>query len=98
MLKVNNLQVFENSEFGKIRTVAVNSQPWFVGKDVAEILGYAEPRSAVSKRVDEEDKGVAKMETPSGVQEMTVINESGLYSVLFYMQPKNQRVCHKMKM
>jgi len=53
-----------------------------VGKDVAVALGYAEPRSAVSKRVEVEDKGVAEMETPSGIQKMTIINESGLYSLI----------------
>ena len=74
--------LFENKEFGEIRTLMIDGQPYFVGKDVAEILGYAEPRSAVSKKVDDEDRGVAKMETPSGVQEMTIINESGLYSLI----------------
>ena len=53
-----------------------------MGKDVAMALGYAEPRSAVSKRVEVEDKGVAEMETPSGIQKMTIINESGLYSLI----------------
>lgn len=53
-----------------------------MGKDVATALGYAEPRSAVSKRVEVEDKGVAEMETPSGIQKMTIINESGLYSLI----------------
>lgn len=79
---MNELQIFENTEFGRMRTVTINDEPFFVGKDVAEILGYAEPRSAVSKHVDDEDKGVAKMETPSGMQEMTVINESGMYSLI----------------
>ncbi len=74
--------LFENKEFGEIRTLMIDGQPYFVGKDVAEILGYAEPRSAVSKKVDDEDRGVAKMETSSGVQEMTIINESGLYSLI----------------
>lgn len=58
------------------------SELWFVGKDVADKLGYAEPRSAVSKKVDECDRGVAEMETPSGKQNMTIINESGLYSLI----------------
>lgn len=78
----NSLQIFSNEEFGSVRIVMINSEPWFVGKDVAEILGYNEPRSAVSKRVDSEDKGVAEMETPSGKQKMTIINESGLYSLI----------------
>lgn len=65
--------VFNHPQFGNLRTVEINGQPWFVGKDVAEALGYAEPRSAVSKRVEAEDRGVAEMETPSGTQQMTVI-------------------------
>ena len=79
---MQQVMLFENKEFGEIRTLMIDGQPYFVGKDVAEILGYAEPRSAVSKKVDDEDRGVAKMETPSGVQEMTIINESGLYSLI----------------
>lgn len=78
----NKLQVFKNEEFGEIRTLEIDGEPYFVGKDVASILGYKEPRSAVSKKVDEEDRGVSKIATPSGTQEMTVINESGLYSLI----------------
>lgn len=78
----NNIQLFKNEEFGEIRSLIINDEPWFVGKDVAEILGYAEPRSAVSKKVDAEDRGVSKIATPSGKQEMTIINESGLYSLI----------------
>lgn len=80
---MNELQIFNNEEFGKIRTVTIDNEPWFVGKDVAEALGYAEPRSAVSKKVEECDRGVAEMETPSGKQKMTTINESGLYALIF---------------
>ena len=79
---MNELKIFKNPEFGQVRTVMIDGEPYFVGKDVAEILGYAEPRSAISKKVDDEDRGVAKMETPSGMQEMTIINESGLYSLI----------------
>lgn len=79
---MNDLQVFKNPEFGTIRTVEVNGEPWLVGKDVAEALGYERPTDAARKRVDPEDRGVAKIETPSGVQEMTIINESGLYSLV----------------
>lgn len=79
---MDKLQVF-NFENHNVRALMINDEPYWVGKDVAKVLGYAEPRSAVSKRVDEEDKGVAKIATPSGVQEMTVINESGLYSLIF---------------
>lgn len=78
-----NIQIFTSPEFGDIRTVDQNGEPWFVGKDVAQALGYADPRSAISKKVDDLDRGVAKMATPSGEQEMTIINESGLYSLCF---------------
>lgn len=80
---MSNIQIFNNPEFGEIRTVEQNGEPWFVGKDVAQALGYADPRSAISKKVDGLDRGVAKMATPSGEQEMTIINESGLYSLCF---------------
>lgn len=80
---MNDLQIFSNEEFGSIRTVTIDNEPWFVGKDVADALGYAEPRSAVSKKVDDTDRGVAEMETPSGKQIMTIINESGLYTLIF---------------
>lgn len=75
-------KIYKKEEFGEVRTVIINNEPYFVGNDVATILGYAEPRSTVSKKVDAEDRGVAKLETPSGMQEMTVINESGLYALI----------------
>lgn len=80
---MNNLQIFSNEEFGQVRTMVIDNEIWFVGKDVADALGYAEPRSAVSKKVDDTDRGVAEMETPSGKQIMTLINESGLYALIF---------------
>lgn len=79
---MNEIQIFENKEFGKIRTVEINNEPYFVGKDVAEILGYANTRDALAKRVDDEDKGVAICDTLGGSQNQTVINESGLYSLI----------------
>lgn len=80
---MSNLQIFENEEFGEIRTVTIDNEPWFVGKDVAAALGYSNSRDAILKHVHEDDKGVAKCDTPSGKQEMTVINESGLYALIF---------------
>ncbi len=80
---MKELKIFTNEEFGQVRTVTIDGEPWFVGKDVAEALGYAEPRSAVSKKVETCDRGVAEMETPSGKQNMTIINESGLYALIF---------------
>ena len=66
----------------EVRTVEISGQPWFVGKDVAEILGYANPRKAIVDHVDEEDKGVTKCDTLGGTQALTIINESGLYSLV----------------
>ncbi len=77
--------VFKNlvhPEFGELRTVEIDGEPWFVGKDVAEALGYSNARKAVLVHVDAEDKGVTKWDTLGGTQQMTIINESGLYSLI----------------
>lgn len=66
----------------QVRTVVRGGEPWFVGKDVADILGYSDTAQAVRKRIDDEDKGVVEMTTPGGKQNMVVINESGLYSLI----------------
>lgn len=79
---MSELQIFKNAEFGVIRTLIINGEPYFVGRDVAEILGYSNSRKALADHVDEEDKGVTKCDTLGGTQEMTVINESGLYSLI----------------
>ena len=78
------LQIFENAEFGKIRTVVLDGEPWFVGKDVAAALGYTNSRKALADHVDEEDKNTVTIR--DGIQgnpNMTVINESGVYSLVF---------------
>ena len=80
---MNDLQIFTNKEFGQVRTCLKEKDPWFVGKDVAEALGYTNSRKAIIDHVDEEDKGVTKRDTLGGPQEMTIINESGLYSLIF---------------
>ena len=77
------LQIFNNADFGSIRTLDINGEPWLVGKDVAEALGYSNSRKALIDHVDEEDKGVTKCDTLGGIQELTVINESGVYSLVF---------------
>lgn len=79
---MQEIEIFKNEEFGTVRVVSVNGEPYFVGKDVADILGYSNSRDALAKRVDEEDKGVAKCDTLGGVQDLVVINESGLYSLI----------------
>lgn len=80
---MNEIQIFNSSEFGDMRTVTIDDEPWFVGKDVAEALGYSNARDALSKHVDKEDKGVAKCDTPGGKQDLSIINESGLYALIF---------------
>lgn len=79
----------------QVRTTMVDGEPYFVGKDVATILGYSNQRDALAKHVDEEDKGVAKCDTLGGKQNLTVINESGLYSlILFSKLPQAKEFKH----
>ena len=78
---MEKVQVFKNEEF-EVRTVEVDGEPWFIGKDVANVLGYSNSRKALADHVDDEDKGVTKCDTLGGVQEVTIINESGLYSLV----------------
>lgn len=81
---MNELQIFNNEEFGNIRTVTINNEPWFVGKDVAEALGYAKARNAISSHVESDDKRDAPIQGDlGGKQKMTIINESGLYALIF---------------
>ena len=81
-MKENQIQIFNNTEFGEIRTMEIAGEPWFVGKDVATALGYKETAKAVREHVDTEDKGVSVLDTPGGKQNLTVINESGMYSLI----------------
>lgn len=76
------LQIFENPEFGKVRVVEKDGQPWFVGKDVADILGYTNNSKAIKDHVEDDDKGVTKCYTLGGKQVLIIINESGLYSLI----------------
>ena len=80
---MSSIQIFNNPEFGDIRTVDQNGEPWFVGKDIAAALGYSDTFGALKKHVDEQDKQNCQndsFETPRG---MTIINESGVYSLIF---------------
>lgn len=79
---MNELQIFQSPEFGRVRTTVVDGEPWFVGKDIALALGYINTKDALSRHVDADDKGGSRITTPSGEQEMTIINESGLYSLV----------------
>ena len=78
---MNNLQIFNNEKFGSSRTVEVNNEPYFVGKDVADIIGYSNPQKAIRDHVDEEDKTLNESFTVNGTMAV-LINESGLYSLI----------------
>ncbi len=89
-LIMNELQIFENEQFGQIRTVLLENEAWFVGKDIAESLGYENPQKAIRDHIDNEDKKIGERNvTPSIVDSLgreqypTVINESGLYALVF---------------
>lgn len=79
---MNDVKIFENPAFGRIRTTIIDGEPWFVGRDIALALGYCNTKDALSRHVDADDKGGSRITTPSGEQEMTIINESGLYSLV----------------
>lgn len=79
---MTELQTFNNPAFGEIRTVTIQDEPWFVGKDVAQVLGYKDTVNALKSHVDGEDKRGWQITTPGGTQEMTIINESGLYFLI----------------
>ena len=81
-METKSIQVFNNTEFGEIRSMTIDGEPYFVGKDVAAALGYSNPRKAIGDHVDEEDKGVTKCDTLGGGQNLTIINESGMYSLI----------------
>lgn len=88
---MNKLELF-NFRTQQVRTVLIENDPWFVGKDIATILGYAKTADAVRKHIDKEDKGVFVLETPGGKQPVTIINESGLYSLILSSKMPDAKV------
>lgn len=88
---MNEIKVFTNEAFGEIRTTTINDEPWFVGKDVALALGYKDTVNALKSHVDGEDKRGWQITTPSGIQEMVIINESGLYSLILSSKLPNAK-------
>ena len=81
---MNKLQIFQNKEFGEVRSLVVDNEPWFVGKDVADILGYQNGSRDINRHVDEEDKrSDVAIHDGSQNRNMTIINESGLYALVF---------------
>lgn len=92
---MNELKIFKNSEFGEIRTVEIDSEPWFVGKGVAEVLGYSNPNEAVQEHVDDEDKlnskTLSSFDLELGQRGGWLINESGLYSLILSSKLPNAK-------
>ncbi|MFR1646112.1 BRO family protein [Faecalibacillus intestinalis] len=88
---MEELQIFNNKEFGEVRSLVINNEPWFVGKDVAEALGYKNSKNAVPTHVDEEDKLSTQIEYTGQKRNVTVINESGLYSLILSSKLPNAK-------
>jgi anti-repressor protein len=88
---MNDLKIFENKEFGKIRTVIENGEPWFIGKEVADILEYANTAKAIRDHVDEEDKLTERIVRSGQNREVIFINESGLYSLILSSKLPNAK-------
>lgn len=82
--------IFTSEEFGEVRTIIINGEPWFVGKDVCKAFGDTNHKRSLSS-IDDSDRCISKVDTTSGKQSMVIINESGLYSLLFQMQPKKAK-------
>lgn len=92
---MNNIQVFNNPEFGDIRTVEIDGEPWFVGKDVADNLGYQNGSRDINRHVDEEDRQNYQNGTFESNRGLTIINESGLYSLILSSKlPSARRFKH----
>ena len=90
---MNKLEIFKNQDFGEIRAISINDEPYFVGKDVAMILGYTNPRKAVIDHVDDDDKkdGVTIRDSIGREQKPVLINESGLYSLILSSKLPNAK-------
>ena len=87
---MNDIMIFKNDNFGEIRSLEINNKPWFVGKDICKIFGDTNHKRSLSK-IDEDEKTIVPVQTNGGIQNMTVLNESGLYSLLFNMQPEKAK-------
>ncbi|WP_281672689.1 phage antirepressor [Pseudoramibacter alactolyticus] len=90
---MNEMKIFENEEFGQLRTIEMDGEPWFMGKDVAEALGYSNTRDALSKHVDNDDKNTVAIHDGNtrGNPNQTIINESGVYSLVFGSKLKSAK-------
>ena len=90
IINSNSFEVFNHPTFGTVRIVMKDGEPWFVGKDVAQAFNDTNYRRSLS-RLSSDEKGVSQIDTLGGKQKMIIINESGLYSLLFYMQPQKAK-------
>lgn len=88
---MNNIEIFKNEELGEVRTLIINGEPWFVGKDVAECLGYSNTRDALITHVDDEDKSGVAIYDGSQNRNMVAINESGMYALIFGSKLKSAK-------
>ena len=88
---MNDLRIFDSPEFGQVRTMMIDGEPWFVGKDVADILGYADTDQALRKRVDNEDKLTRQIDGGGQKRNVTIINESGLYALILSSKLQNAK-------
>lgn len=92
---MNNLEIFENPEFGSVRTIVISNEPWFVGKDVANILEYQNGSRDINRHVDSEDRQKAMVFDGNQDKETILINESGLYSLILSSKlPKAKQFKH----
>ncbi len=91
---MNNIEVFKNDRFGEVRTIVIDNEPWFVAKDVCEVLEISNSRGAISS-LDDDEKGVANTDTLGGKQEMSIINESGLYSLVLRSRKPEAKIFRK---
>lgn len=88
---MNDLRIFDSPEFGQVRTMMIDGEPWFVGKDVADILGYADTDQALRKRIDNEDKLTRQIDGGGQKRNVTIINESGLYALILSSKLQNAK-------
>jgi prophage antirepressor-like protein len=95
--KNNELMIFENPEFGEIRIIEIDGEPWFVGIDVARALGYSNTRDAITRHIDEDDVGIHGVIDNVGREQQTkLINESGMYALIIMSElPRKNGSCHK---
>lgn len=92
---MNEIKIFESTEFGKVRVLEINGGPYFVGKDVAELLGYVDCFGALKKHVDDDDKLICQIDSAGQKRDVTVINESGVYALIFGSKLPNAKAFKK---